>query len=310
MKSKVLTMFPYQEVDFTRFKRSPKIDEAALQKELDRVAYPYITWLDGDTIHAGDVVQCSLASDDPRYQRSGAKLTVGAGLLDRAAENALIGRHVGATLELVCRGSRVTATVLGIQNKQVPPVSDEMVAALGMDGVDTVEGYRNYLVRQALDEQFRNESYEVIQYVLGVVRERSQVLIDEADWQQSVAWDLNRLSVIAGFEGLDLKTMTAREFEGRIPVKSYQELVAQLQRDAWENTRQMLFGRKLAETDGFAVDQAGYETFLIDTAASWGSTAEQYRPAYPYAYYEAIQYRNHYYNAVRDYIRENIYWEE
>lgn len=310
MKSKVLTMFPYQEVDFTRFKRSPKIEEEALQKELDRVVYPYITWSEGDTVHAGDVVQCRLTSANPRYQRPGAKLTVGAGLLDRAAENALIGQHVGATLELVCRGSRVTATVLGVQNKQVPPVSDEMVAALGIDGVDTVKEYRNYLVRQALDEQFRNESYEVIQYVLGAVRERSQVLIDEADWQQSVAWDLNRLSVIARFEGMDLKTMTAREFEGRIPVKSYQELVAQLQRDAWENTRQMLFGRKLAETDGFAVDQAGYETFLIDTATSWGSTAEAYRPAYPYAYYEAIEYRNHYYNAVRDYIRENIYWEE
>lgn len=310
MKSKVLTVFPYQQVDITSFRRSPEVDQTALKKELDRAVYPYITWSDGDTVWAGDVAECSLDSKDPRFQRPSIRITVGLGLLDREAEEKLVGQKVGAKLELVCRGSDVDVTILSVKNRQVPPLSDEMVARLEIEGVDTVEHYRSYLVEKALDERFQNESYEVVQYVLRIVAERSEILIDQKDWEQSVAWDLGRLSVIAGFDGLDLKTMTARDFQGRIPVKSYDELVCMLQRDAWDNTRQMLLGRELAEKDGFAVTQEGYEEFLAEMAASWGSTVEAYRPAYPFAYYEAIKYRSYYHDEVKKYIREKFFWEE
>ena len=204
----------------------------------------------------------------------------------------------------------MTVTVLAIQKRCVPPLEDRMVEALGIEEVHTVDQYRAYLVRQALDEQFAHDSYEVIQAVLHTVRERSEVLIAQEDWQQSVDWDLNRLSVLSRLDGLDLKTMTAQDFEGRIPVKSYYELVAMLQQDAWANTWQMLMGCKLAESDGFAVTREGYEAFLKESAEAWHYTAEEYRPAYSFEYYRAIQYRIHYYDAVSDYIRKHLYWEE
>lgn len=310
LKSRVITMFPYQKVDLTPFRRKPEIDEEKLQKELDRAVYPYITWEDGGQAEPGDVVECRMESDNKRYRRDRAKITVGAGLLDREEEKKLAGAGVGRVCELVLRGSRVKVTVLEVKKRRVPELQDEMVAALGIDGVKNVSQYRRYLREQALDERFTNESYEVIQAVLKTVRENSEVLITEEDWQQTVQWDLNRLSVISGFEGMDLKTMTAQDFEGRIPVKSYYELVAMLQRDAWQNTWQMLMGQKLAEEDGFAPTEEAFEDFLRQLAAAWNSTVEAYRPAYSFEYYKAIQYRIHYYDAVSDYIRKNIYWEE
>lgn len=310
MRSKVYSMFPLEQVDITPFRRHPEIDGAKLQKELDRAVYPYITWEKGDEAAPGDVVTCRMESSDPRFRRDAAKITVGAGLLGKDEEHKLVSARVGTARTLCCRGSEVTVTVTDILKRCVPPLEDRMVAALGIDGVQTVGQYRAYLRKQALDEQFTNDSYEVIQAVLRTVRERSEVLIDEADWQQSVDWDLNRLTVISRLDGMDLKTMTARDFDGRIPVKSYYELVAMLQRDAWQNTWQMLMGRKLAETDGFAVTREGYETFLKENAEAWHFTAEDYRPAYPYEYYEAIQYRVHYYDAVSGYIRKHLYWEE
>lgn len=310
MRSKVFSMFPFEQVDITPFKRHAEIDEAKLQKELDRAVYPYITWEEGDEAAAGDVVSCRMESADARFRRAEAKITVGAGLLDKTEEAKLVGARVGTTQTLCCRGSEVAVTVLGIRKRCVPPLEDRMVAALGLDGVQTVDQYRAYLVNQAVDEQFDHDSYEVIEAVFRAVRERSEVLIDEADWQQTVDWDLNRLAVISRLDGMDLKTMTAQDFAGRIPVKSYYELVAMLQRDAWQNTWQMLMGRKLAETDGFTVTQEGYETFLKESAEAWHYTAEDYRPAYSYEYYAAIQYRVHYYDAVSDYIRKHLYWED
>ena len=217
---------------------------------------------------------------------------------------------MGTVQTLSCRGSEVTVTVLGIQNRQVPPLEDRMVAALDIEGVSTVDQYRAYLVNQAMDEQFDHDSYEVIEAVLHTVRQRSEVLIDEEDWQQTVDWDLNRLAAISRLDGMDLKTMTPQDFAGRIPFKSYYELVAMLQRDAWQNTWQMLMGRKLAETDGFTVSRQGYEAFLNESAEAWHYTAEDYHPAYSYEYYEAIQYRVHYYDAVSDYIRKHLYLED
>lgn len=310
MQSKVLSIFPYQEVDITPFKRRAEIDKEKLQKELDRVVYPYITWVDGDTVDLGDVVECRMASTNAHFQRSSAKITVGAGLLNREEEKKLVGAKVGTEKTLLCRDSQVTLTVLSIKKRCVPSLTDQMVEALGLSDIHTVEQYRAHLVNQALDERFANESYEVIQFVLQTVRERSEVLITQEDWQQCVDWDLNRLSVISRFDGMDLKTMTAEDFEGRIPVQSYYELVAMLQHDAWQNTWQMLMGQKLAETDGFTVTREGYEDFLTQTAAAWNSTADAYRPAYSYEYYAAIQYRIHYYDVVSDYIRKNLYWEE
>lgn len=303
-------MFPFEEVDITPFKRRAEIDEAKLQKELDRAVYPYITWEEGDEAAAGDVVSCRMESADARFRRAEAKITVGAGLLDKSEEAKLVGARVGTAATLCCRGSEVTVTVLGIRKRRVPPLEDRMVAALGLTGVETVDQYRAYLVNQALDEQFAHDSYEVIEAVLRTVRQRSEVLIDEEDWQQTVDWDLNRLSVLSALDGMDLKTMTAQDFEGRIPVKSYYELVAMLQRDAWANTWQMLMGSKLAESDGFAVSRESYEAFLKESAEAWHYTAEDYRPAYSYEYYQAIQYRVHYYDAVSDYIRKHLYWED
>lgn len=310
MRSKVLSMFPFERVDITSFRRRVTLDEAKLQKEMDRAVYPYITWEAGDEVAPGDVVSCRMESDDPRFRRDSAKITVGAGLLDKEEEQKLAGARVGTVQTLSCRGRSVTVTVLDIRKRRMPPLEDRMVEALGLEGVHTVEQYRAYLVKQAVDEQFAHDSYEVIQAVLQEVRRRSEVLIDEADWQQSVDWDLNRLAVLSALDGLDLKTMTAQDFEGRIPVKSYYELVAMLQRDAWQNTWQMLLGRRLAETDGFAVTREGYEAFLKESAEAWHYTAEDYRPAYSYEYYEAIQYRVHYYDAVSDYIRNHIYQED
>ena len=86
MRSKVLSMFPFEQVDITPFQRHVTLDQAKLQKEMDRVVYPYITWADGDEAHPGDVVTCRMESADARFQREHAMITVGAGLLGKEEE--------------------------------------------------------------------------------------------------------------------------------------------------------------------------------------------------------------------------------
>lgn len=66
----------------------------SLRKEMDRAVYPYITWMTGDEVGLGDVVSCRMESDDARFQRPAAKITVGAGLLNKEEEGKLVGARV------------------------------------------------------------------------------------------------------------------------------------------------------------------------------------------------------------------------
>ena len=310
MRSRVIQMLPFTEVDISAFKKKPEIDPIWLRREMERAAYPFITWSEGTTVAKGDVVECRMSSSCARYDRPRMKITVGAGLLDAQLEERLIGQSVGAEIEAQCRGNDVALTILSVKNKHTPALPDQMVAALDLEGVQTVAEYKRYLIEKSLDETFYKEGWATIQYVIQAVCDNSEILIAEEDWQRYVDWDLGRLEAISTIEGMVLKEMSARDFQGRIPVKSYHELVALVQKDAWGKLRNMLLGRALAEKNGYAVPADGYETFLTDTASAWGHTAEEYRAAYPYEYYEAIEYGNYYFDAVKDYVRRNYFQED
>ena len=56
MQSKLVAAKDYHEVALDIPAFVP--DQAALQKELDRLRNPYVTWKPGDAVAAGDMVRC------------------------------------------------------------------------------------------------------------------------------------------------------------------------------------------------------------------------------------------------------------
>ena len=73
MKSKVLQVKDYREIDVRPLLTPFAPDEEALETELRRLTNPYIRWEEGRTAASGDQVVCRLASDCPRSRgrRSG-----------------------------------------------------------------------------------------------------------------------------------------------------------------------------------------------------------------------------------------------
>ena len=67
MQSKLVAAKDYHEVALDIPAFVP--DQAALQKELDRLRNPYVTWEPGGAVAAGDMVRCSLHSALPRFQK-------------------------------------------------------------------------------------------------------------------------------------------------------------------------------------------------------------------------------------------------
>lgn len=291
MQSRVVSLRDYREVSLDIPTFEP--DLAALQRELDRLRNPYVSWQDGGAAARGDMVSCSLRSDVPRYQKDKVHFVAGSGVYNHALEELSVGMRAGETRTSSLPEGQVSLTVQAVKKRVTPPLSDEMVAALGLPGVLTVAQYRRHLLGLQLDQSAEQASYALTAQVKRTVLDESAFVLAKADWKLAVGQELDRCRAIARQDGMVLEEMTAEQFAGNIPVRSYAELVAMTQDSCWDSLRCYLAGRHYAERDGFVVTKRGHEAFLHDYASTWHVSEAQARDAQPWDTYEFNQYAAH-----------------
>lgn len=308
MKSKVLFAKDYRSILLERKNFIP--DEAELQREIQRLANPYIYWADGDKAANGDMIICNLRSDCLRFQRENMRLIIGSGMFHSGLESHMVGMRLGESRRVALPEAQVEITVISIKNKIVPDIDDKMAAGLGLEGVRTVEDYRNYL-RHQQKESYLEETVSSLLYTLTrAVIDDSEFVIRKEDWRTVVELELNRCRVIAAQEGMVLEEMMPEQFEGRIPVKTYDGLVALIQNEAWDMLRSSLLGRLYAESDSFTVDAGTYEVFIRNYCEQQNENEEDVYSLYPYEGYKLKEYRKHFYDVLGRYIRESILQEK
>ena len=266
MQSKLVAAKDYHEVALDIPAFVP--DQAALQKELDRLRNPYVTWEPGGTAAAGDMVRCSLHSALPRFQKDSIRFVAGSGMYNPTLEALAIGMQAGETRTATLPEGEVALTVQAVQKRVVPALTDEMAAASKLPGVRTVAGYRRYLLAQQRDKAAAQAAWTLAARIKRTVLDGSAFVLCKADWKQAVERELDRCRAIARQSGMVLEQMTPEQFAGNIPVKSYAELVAMTQDTCFDSLRCCLLGQHYAQNDGFAVTEAGYAAFLQDYAAT------------------------------------------
>ncbi len=93
MKSRILKVKDYREVDAGPLLKPFVPDEAALEAELRRLTNPYIRWKPGEAVSAGDQVVCRLSSDCPRYNKEKVRFVAGSGMFQAVFQDT--GGHCG-----------------------------------------------------------------------------------------------------------------------------------------------------------------------------------------------------------------------
>ncbi len=234
MNSYVIQTYPYQNVDISPWQKKFICSEEEIDRQMLRLANRHITWTEGEPVSVGDVVQCRLVSRLPRFQNDNLSLTTGAGLFDAELESLLIGKKAGDTIRLEKENTAITGTLISVKNRHAPAVTDEYIRELSIPDVSTVPEYRDYLREQQLQAAFSNDCCEPLMHIQNTVLEMSEILLRRADWKRYTNLKLQYLRGLAAFEGFEIETMTAKDFEGRIPVKSYGGLVAMLQAESWD----------------------------------------------------------------------------
>ena len=310
MKSKVLSFAEYDQVDISMYKQIFTLDEKAYKKEMDFIKNKNSTWEEAGEVTDGALIVCDMESADPFFSRENLKIMVGQGFFHKKLEAMCVGLKKGTAGVLDVDGEKVTVTVRSIQHKKIPVITDEMIEALGIEGVSNIEQYEARLIREQKKKIAKNEGYEAVQYVMDKVFEASMFDLKKADWKEMTDHEIKRLKAISREQGLNLETMTPEDFEGKMPFSSYHELFASVQNDSWDRLCGYLLGREYAEKDGVGYTMEQYRDDMEEYVKFWHETKENAEKINTYEYSEIMFYVNYYHNKVKEYVTENFFKEE
>lgn len=187
MKSKLVSLYDYKQISMEVepvIVTTEDLDGEAAN-DMETLRRRHTCMADAEIVAKGDICTLALESTNPRYCKPSLPLNVGLGLFAPQLEEALIGQKMGASLEVEVGGDVVKATILSCKRNTVPEkVTDEMVTSLQLEGVSTVEEYRQYLHRWYLDFYHREYTTYYAYELLSEVCKESVWEMDEGEVEQ------------------------------------------------------------------------------------------------------------------------------
>lgn len=179
------TKFPYGQIDFDKYFDAYMETEGAVknlpsQVELKEQARKGIVkdqiilleLPEGTSAEYGDTLTLHTMSSIAKFNKEKVTVSIGRGLYDKSLENALIGKTVGESVEIMINGEAVRAMILRIQRKSVPEPTDDMVVALKVTNFEgkllkTVKEYEDFITLEQRMQCLSEVNYTVLEQVLN-----------------------------------------------------------------------------------------------------------------------------------------------
>ncbi len=126
--------------------------EEAVRRELTRGKVTFEEQDPGCPIEKGCRVTLKTESRLPKFNKARTVIQVGSNLYHARLEERLCGMKAGGCGQLTVNGETVTFTVLKVEQKAYPALTDALVQEQGIEGVATLEEYRLFLRRKLQKE--------------------------------------------------------------------------------------------------------------------------------------------------------------
>lgn len=181
LKSKAVSVFDFRRVDFKGKYEPFETDEEALEDDLLLIRKQHSETVASETAAEGDFVRISCESENPRYNKKSVFLTVGKNVFNREIEEALIGMHLGEEKTVLAEKDKVSFTVLDIQRRIVPTLTDANVALWDIESAKTVDELKKVLVRRQYDEYCKDTVQSLSSYIVSETARQSEIILDEED---------------------------------------------------------------------------------------------------------------------------------
>ncbi len=276
--TQLLQEFDFREAEVPEKLLSLQVKQSEIDRMMVDVAMQYLTIapVQGG-ICKGDIVRISWPDPAAENGKAEVQISVGRNFLDAETEQQLLGHKAGETAEMPVKGVMRQVTVLSVKRRNIPPLTDDMVAKLEIPDVKTVEEYaaslKANLIEKAKDERNRiltdfvekqvmdKSSFAPINQEEGVYRLFFSVYVDYAKAAAAEA------SAKAGGEihPSEILRRMLRKPEGT----SKDELHAALHEMVEQRTKLCCLGYTHAQADGVTYTEAQCDAELHEMAKQY-----------------------------------------
>lgn len=281
----LLREFDFRQADIPEKLLVLQIDQAVIDKGMSDAADRFLTIQPaGDGIQAGDIVRISFPDEGAGGGTAQAQFSVGRHFFDQVLEDALTGMTVGQTAELNVKGQKKPVSVLSVKRRHIPPLTDEAIAGMGIEGVTTIDGYRQHLIDRAAQRMRSQRDRVLTEYVEKQVLAQSEFAPVDRETEEYRAWCQEQAAQAKQFaaqEGVS-ETEILRRMLRQGPQAGEKEVLSALAQECEKQMKLRAIGRAHAARDGVSFTLADCEEDLRQFAEARGvpyeAIAEQFKP--------------------------------
>ncbi len=177
-----------------------RVDGDLIEEEVGNLALRYANETEVGTVAKGDIVYCEADKGSFPDGRT-IILYTGAALPGaESAEKAAEGRSVGDGFETVLADKAAALKIVKIIRRTPAEINDALVASIGIDGVSSVDGYREYMREKNLADLRMEKGKELSRYIVEKMEDGSSFEYSEKDFDDYCEKSLAQMPAEPGFE--------------------------------------------------------------------------------------------------------------
>lgn len=305
LKSKVISMKDYHEIDIQEFAIPLEVDERKYQRDMQNFRKRFATVVEADEVADQDNVTLSCCGASSRFNKQHVTVRVGIGLFSKDLEQQMIGMSVGETKKFIVKEEEVTVTVEKISRQLLPELTDELVKQAGIEGVETVEDAQFWCKGHQFDEELENQADEVFAYVAGKVMEDSQFELDAEELEASYQSVSKILKGCSALEGKSIDELTEEEFEETFYMPR-SGMEAHLRMTAEGSLKAATIGAVLMEQAGKVVTEEQYEQDILRRMDGTDRSEEEIRKENTLTMFMIDSYNGYYLDTLEAYAMRKL----
>lgn len=308
-RSKAVEICDFHSLDPGRWAPPFTMDETELKERLDRLRSRHAAMTEAERVEPEDFVTLDSRSALPKFEKTNLNVRVGRGLFSPELEQGILGMTAGETRELELPEARARVTVRSVKRRVLPPLTDETVAAWGMDDISTVEALIAS-VREKARAQYVEDLAEAVAVELsGEVNANSRFALDPEEVETVCAEGRQMAEDMLRSAGLDPETAddeAVRAVSGRTKQEHY-DFLRQLSIDGLKSAA---IGAAHMKRDEVEPSEDQYKTALRECAEGMGLSEEAARQILTYPKFLRQTAANYLFEEIIDYVTNYMKQEE
>jgi hypothetical protein len=292
IKNKVIERYDYRKLIIPERLMNLTINSKTVERCIADVAGRFITIEEVfDEVKKEDIISI-LQNGNP------VEINVGKGFYNTKFEESLMGMNINEKRRISYDEKEYEVMLLQIKRRIYPPVTDELVACMNIEGIHSIESYKEVIERELVIEEKDKKQQALETYVMKKVVENSKF----ADISEEISQEVNQLKRCMHSMAMHLNGTYEQMLQDYCP-KSYKTSIDRekyIEEKAALEVKEKMIGALIAEECNVEVNKNRYHEMVEEQLKS-GFSQEQIDAEYTYEVYEKMMFIDAFRSQILDY---------